>query len=246
MPELRTDWLTGRIGPRRRKPRPAPNEFHRRAPLQASPLAADARSRPALRTAPSAPATNPARRRRLRATRRRRPLASSRRAEHVPGRRLLGERRIASSITPAEPPPNFEPAVGAHEVIIESPRHVDRTVRALDSESCATCSTPTPSGCAIGATTADFDYGLVFKNQGPRAGASLAHLHSQLIALPFVPPTVAAELRASRAAIRNDTALCPIADSSSKNGRPASESFSTATASSHSAPSPAGSRTKCG
>ena len=37
-------------------------------------------------------------------------------------------------------------------------------------------------------------YGLVFKNQGPRAGASLAHVHSQLIALPFIPPAVEAEI----------------------------------------------------
>jgi UDPglucose--hexose-1-phosphate uridylyltransferase len=39
-----------------------------------------------------------------------------------------------------------------------------------------------------------YAYGLIFKNQGAQAGASLAHLHSQLIALPDVPPAVAAEL----------------------------------------------------
>jgi UDPglucose--hexose-1-phosphate uridylyltransferase len=38
-------------------------------------------------------------------------------------------------------------------------------------------------------------YGLVFKNQGPRAGASIAHLHSQLIALPFIPAAIEAEQR---------------------------------------------------
>jgi UDPglucose--hexose-1-phosphate uridylyltransferase len=38
-----------------------------------------------------------------------------------------------------------------------------------------------------------FQYGLVFKNQGPRAGASLAHVHSQLMALPSVPPAVERE-----------------------------------------------------
>ena len=40
-----------------------------------------------------------------------------------------------------------------------------------------------------------FRYGLVFKNQGPRAGASLAHLHSQLVALPAVPSNVGREMR---------------------------------------------------
>ncbi len=36
-------------------------------------------------------------------------------------------------------------------------------------------------------------YAQLFKNQGPAAGASLQHLHSQLAALPFVPPSVARE-----------------------------------------------------
>jgi UDPglucose--hexose-1-phosphate uridylyltransferase len=40
-----------------------------------------------------------------------------------------------------------------------------------------------------------FQYGLIFKNQGPRAGASLAHVHSQLIALLSVPPAVSGEIR---------------------------------------------------
>ena len=39
-----------------------------------------------------------------------------------------------------------------------------------------------------------FEYGLVFKNLGAAAGASLAHVHSQLVALPHVPTPVAAEL----------------------------------------------------
>ena len=36
-------------------------------------------------------------------------------------------------------------------------------------------------------------YLLLFKNHGALAGASLQHLHSQLLALPFVPPAAAAE-----------------------------------------------------
>jgi UDPglucose--hexose-1-phosphate uridylyltransferase len=38
---------------------------------------------------------------------------------------------------------------------------------------------------------------MVFKNSGPRAGASLEHLHSQLVALDFVPPLIEAELAAA-------------------------------------------------
>jgi UDPglucose--hexose-1-phosphate uridylyltransferase len=39
-----------------------------------------------------------------------------------------------------------------------------------------------------------FRYILIFKNHGPQAGASMAHTHSQLIALPIVPLNVAEEL----------------------------------------------------
>jgi UDPglucose--hexose-1-phosphate uridylyltransferase len=42
-------------------------------------------------------------------------------------------------------------------------------------------------------------YVLLFKNYGPAAGASIAHTHSQLIAMPVVPDNVQAELAASRA-----------------------------------------------
>ncbi len=53
-----------------------------------------------------------------------------------------------------------------------------------------------------------WQYGLVFKNQGRRAGASMAHVHSQLVALPFVPPTVEAEQqRAAEEFFRRDS--CP-------------------------------------
>ncbi|MBX7103607.1 MAG: DUF4921 family protein [Gemmataceae bacterium] len=41
-----------------------------------------------------------------------------------------------------------------------------------------------------------WQYGLVFKNHGLNAGASLSHAHAQFIALPAVPPNVAAELPA--------------------------------------------------
>ncbi|MBI4688752.1 MAG: galactose-1-phosphate uridylyltransferase [Nitrospirae bacterium] len=42
-----------------------------------------------------------------------------------------------------------------------------------------------------------FRYGLIFKNEGEDAGASLEHTHSQLIALPIVPKLVREEIDAS-------------------------------------------------
>ncbi len=42
-------------------------------------------------------------------------------------------------------------------------------------------------------------YVLVFKNFGPAAGASIAHTHSQIVAMPVVPENVANELQHSNA-----------------------------------------------
>ncbi len=92
----------------------------------------------------------------------------------------------------------FGLAVGHHEVVIENPVHnmhpaeaelpqlvnivnayVDR-IRELAKEPYV-------------------KYVSVFRNHGLQAGASLNHAHSQLIAMPFVPPMVAAEMEASAA-----------------------------------------------
>jgi UDPglucose--hexose-1-phosphate uridylyltransferase len=87
------------------------------------------------------------------------------------------------------------PAAGVHEVIIESADHVDRIsalavsdVRGFLEAYAARLRFWRDRG---------LKYGLVFKNHGASAGASLAHVHSQLIALPFVPPAVEAELERS-------------------------------------------------
>jgi len=47
-------------------------------------------------------------------------------------------------------------------------------------------------------------YVLVFKNFGPAAGASIAHSHSQIIALPVVPENVQAEVQFSSAYYRTN------------------------------------------
>jgi len=83
--------------------------------------------------------------------------------------------------------------VGAHEVIIDNPSH-ERSIADFSSDE---------TGRMIRAyleRTLDlkkdtrFDYVLIFKNHGRRAGASLEHTHSQLIALPCVPIRVKEEL----------------------------------------------------
>jgi UDPglucose--hexose-1-phosphate uridylyltransferase len=91
-----------------------------------------------------------------------------------------------------------EQATGVHEVIVESSRHVRRT-GALSVPQLRGVLSTYIQRLAWWHNEGRFPYALVFKNQGPRAGASLAHLHSQLVALDQVPPLVEAELcRAKR------------------------------------------------
>jgi UDPglucose--hexose-1-phosphate uridylyltransferase len=85
------------------------------------------------------------------------------------------------------------PARGAHEVIVESARHVDRA-SALSAAELQQVLETYAHRLRSWRDDGRFSYGLVFKNQGSRAGASIAHLHSQFIALPEIPPAVAAEL----------------------------------------------------
>ena len=89
--------------------------------------------------------------------------------------------------------PFAAPSSGAHEVIIESARHIDRA-SPLSTEEVQPIVAAYAHRLRHWANDGRFRYGLVFKNQGPRAGASIAHLHSQFIALPEIPPVVHAEL----------------------------------------------------
>jgi UDPglucose--hexose-1-phosphate uridylyltransferase len=91
------------------------------------------------------------------------------------------------------------PATGVHEVIIESAQHIDR-LSELSKIQLHRVLEVYAERLRHWRADGRFQYGLVFKNQGQRAGASIAHLHSQLIALPFVPAAVEAEhLRAAEA-----------------------------------------------
>lgn len=87
-------------------------------------------------------------------------------------------------------------AHGVHEVVIESPRH-DTLVTAVDPAGWRSSWALVQSRLATLATRADLAWGTVFKNSGPRAGASLEHVHSQLVAVDFVPPFLATEFAAA-------------------------------------------------
>jgi UDPglucose--hexose-1-phosphate uridylyltransferase len=90
-----------------------------------------------------------------------------------------------------------QPAHGVHEVIIESPRHLTQVTR-LSSDELATVLGVYRDRLRMLRDDGQWRYGLVFKNHGAAAGASLAHVHSQLVALPAVPTHVQERLASSQ------------------------------------------------
>jgi UDPglucose--hexose-1-phosphate uridylyltransferase len=81
------------------------------------------------------------------------------------------------------------PAVGAHEVVINSPKPVSSLVDLAPEE----VETAMDAWRTRMNTHAHSPYAHLIVNEGAQAGASLPHTHSQLYALPFVPAAVARE-----------------------------------------------------
>jgi UDPglucose--hexose-1-phosphate uridylyltransferase len=87
------------------------------------------------------------------------------------------------------------PARGVHDVIIESPRHVT-SILTVDPSCWRASWSLAHRRLATLADQAPLCWALVFKNSGPASGASLEHVHSQIVGLDFVPPLVASKLAA--------------------------------------------------
>ena len=87
--------------------------------------------------------------------------------------------------------------IGAHEVIIESPRHLD-TLADMSDEAIEQVLWAARERMQDLRKDLRFRYIIVFKNHGSAAGASLDHSCSQLIALPIVPREVRDEVDGAR------------------------------------------------
>jgi UDPglucose--hexose-1-phosphate uridylyltransferase len=87
--------------------------------------------------------------------------------------------------------------IGAHEVIIETPRHA-LSMTALDAEHVFQVLTLYRERLIDLSRDRRFEHGLLFKNVGAAAGASLEHTHTQLIATPIVPIMVREEMRGAQ------------------------------------------------
>lgn len=85
---------------------------------------------------------------------------------------------------------------GVHEVVIESPDH-DRGLADLPATEIAAVLRVWQRRLRAAREDSRIECGVIFKNHGERAGASLEHAHSQLMAPGFLPQRTAAELEAA-------------------------------------------------
>src|SRR5258706_16298483 len=95
---------------------------------------------------------------------------------------------------------------GAHEVVIETPRH-ETNVGTLGEKQFEEMLRAYRDRILDLREDKRFRYVLIFRNQGVEAGATMEHAHSQLVALPLVPRAVSDEL-AGAEEYHKDKARC--------------------------------------
>ena len=110
--------------------------------------------------------------------------------------------------------------IGAHEVIIETPRHDE----SLASMSDAAVEQVLWACCErVQDLKQDrrFRYIIIFKNHGEAAGSSVRHSHSQIIALPIVPREVRDEVDGARAhyEVKERCVFCDVMRQDMADGR---------------------------
>lgn len=116
------------------------------------------------------------------------------RVRAVPNRFPLLTQATADPPRPAHPDPELfvaQPAVGAHEVIVNAP-HAATTLAELAPGQLALAMDAWRDRMAVHAYAGAGCVHLSV-NEGVAGGASLPHTHAQLVALPFVPAAVARE-----------------------------------------------------
>ncbi len=103
----------------------------------------------------------------------------------------------AMAVTPTSKFFKQTAAVGYHEVIVESPSHV-RAMRDLPVDQIVRVLRAWRDRLSVVSVDEHIAHTMIFKNEGATAGASLEHVHSQLIATSFIPPRIEAELAAGQ------------------------------------------------
>jgi UDPglucose--hexose-1-phosphate uridylyltransferase len=82
---------------------------------------------------------------------------------------------------------------GAHEVVVESPRHL-ASISDLAPDEVAAVFSAWQQRLLYWKQDPRIAYGMVFKNVGMAAGASMEHTHSQVIVTPLLPKNIGEEL----------------------------------------------------
>jgi UDPglucose--hexose-1-phosphate uridylyltransferase len=111
--------------------------------------------------------------------------------------RVFPNKYPATTTTPITMPANGPftvgaAAVGPHEVIVESPRFV-RCLSELSVTAVEEVVWVYRERLRTHRRLRSAPYVMVFKNQGPASGATLAHAHAQLLGTPWIPPGMEAE-----------------------------------------------------
>jgi len=112
------------------------------------------------------------------------------------GQESLGQDRLVQS-GPSVLGVVPQPPTGTHEVFIESPRHV-QDITELSTAEMTMVLKAYRERLRFWSTDKRVQHVSVFKNVGIAAGASLEHIHSQLLALPSIPPMMATKLESSQ------------------------------------------------
>ena len=86
---------------------------------------------------------------------------------------------------------------GVHEVIVETPEHV-LDIASLSTVKFGKILHAYRARLRVWQNDPRWSYVFIYKNQGERAGATIEHIHSQLIALPLLPDEIRAEMEGLR------------------------------------------------
>jgi UDPglucose--hexose-1-phosphate uridylyltransferase len=110
--------------------------------------------------------------------------------------------------------------IGAHEVIIETPRH-EQTMATMGDAAVEQVLWAFRERVQDLKQDRRFRYIIIFKNHGAAAGASVDHSHSQLIALPVVPREVRDEVDGAKAhfTAKERCVFCDIVRQEVQDGR---------------------------
>lgn len=105
---------------------------------------------------------------------------------------------------------SYNKAPGYQEVIVEQPSHFT-SLGQLTSDNLFDIFKTYQNRMEFGYSLKHTKYVSIFKNKGFNAGASQEHLHSQMWALPFIPPNITKEINHINNYFNNNK-NCPICD----------------------------------